>query len=200
MSLFLAPLLCAEERPLAGRYLLSGVMGMASELDLYQNGEFEFGLSYGAADFISRGTWKREGKFVILQSEDLKSPAFRLVRSSKSSRPGTNVLVKSTLGAVIPNIDVLFTTAEGPRAARTAQNGNAYVNASEVRSIKFEIPVLNYESATFPTKPGENEFEFVLNPDVIQQSSFKNERVAIQNGALEMRRFDREHAFVYRRQ
>jgi hypothetical protein len=48
----------AQERSdaVAGRYALRGVMEVGSELMLKPDGSFEYYLSYGAADYWSKGT------------------------------------------------------------------------------------------------------------------------------------------------
>ena len=43
----------------AGHYVLRGVMEVGSELTLKPDGTFEYMLAYGAADYWSKGTWKK---------------------------------------------------------------------------------------------------------------------------------------------
>jgi hypothetical protein len=60
--------LTANCQDVAGHYVLRGVMEVGSEMLLKPDGTFEFMLAYGAADYWSKGTWRRDGNAVILQS------------------------------------------------------------------------------------------------------------------------------------
>ena len=48
----------------------------------------EYGLSYGAADYWAKGTWRHEKNSVVLNSTGRKEAPFRLLRS-EAGEPGT---------------------------------------------------------------------------------------------------------------
>jgi hypothetical protein len=53
----------------AGQYYLQGAMETASEMLLRPDGSFEWYLSAGAMDAFAKGSWRREGKQVILNAD-----------------------------------------------------------------------------------------------------------------------------------
>src|SRR3954452_12450390 len=83
----------APAADLAGRYSLRGVMEVGSELLLKPDGNFEYMLAYGAADYLATGTWKRDGDSVVLNSSVNEDPPFKLTKSSSTATPGIRVWV-----------------------------------------------------------------------------------------------------------
>ena len=74
-----------QSADVAGHYVLDGMMEVGSELLLKPDGQFEFMLAYGAADYWAKGTWKTENDAVVLDSAGKKEEPFRFLRSE----PGT---------------------------------------------------------------------------------------------------------------
>lgn len=67
---------------LPGRYYLSGVREVGSELNLSADGRYTNATSYGAVDLFVQGRWHVEGEEVILQGEDaLPAPPFRILKA-----------------------------------------------------------------------------------------------------------------------
>jgi hypothetical protein len=87
-SLMALVALIARGEDLAGHYILQGVMEVGSELLLKSDGTFEYGLTYGAADYWAKGNWRHENNCVVLNSVGRKEPPFRLLRS-EAGKPGT---------------------------------------------------------------------------------------------------------------
>lgn len=58
----------APDAAFAGHYYLTGVMETGSELLLRPDGSFEWYLSYGALDQFADGTWRREGRDIVLSA------------------------------------------------------------------------------------------------------------------------------------
>ncbi len=56
----------APTKTLTGRYALSGVMEVGSELRLSEDGRYEWYMSYGSVDQYSSGTWTVAGRDVVL--------------------------------------------------------------------------------------------------------------------------------------
>ena len=75
----------AQSDSAAGHYVLEGMMEVGSELLLKPDGQFEFMLAYGAADYWARGSWRAERDAVILNSAGKQEEPFRFLRSE----PGT---------------------------------------------------------------------------------------------------------------
>lgn len=58
----------AQTANLAGHYTLQYFREAGSELLLKSDGNFDFMLAYGAADYWAKGTWRVENGSVILSS------------------------------------------------------------------------------------------------------------------------------------
>lgn len=70
----------ADAAPLAGRYYLSGMREVGSELLLKPDGSFQWMLAYGAVDHTARGRWWRNGDCIGLASEQGTRLPFELLR------------------------------------------------------------------------------------------------------------------------
>jgi hypothetical protein len=60
ISLMALAALTARGEDLAGHYILQGVREVGSELLLKSDGSFEYMLTYGAADYWAKGTWRHD--------------------------------------------------------------------------------------------------------------------------------------------
>ena len=79
LCLALAALLAqAAPTGLAGHYYLErGPLEVGSELLLKEGGRFEWMLTYGAQDLAAGGTWRADGKQVVLTAAPAPEPVFR---------------------------------------------------------------------------------------------------------------------------
>jgi hypothetical protein len=59
-------------------------MEVGSELLLKSDGTFEYGLTYGAAHYWAKGTWRHENNSVVLNSVGRKVAPFPLLHGSDS--------------------------------------------------------------------------------------------------------------------
>src|SRR6266508_4135252 len=59
----------AEPETPTGHYVLQGMREVGSELMLREDGRFQYMLAYGAYDEFATGTWKVDGRRVILNTE-----------------------------------------------------------------------------------------------------------------------------------
>ena len=171
---------------LAGHYVLH-VREVGSELWLKSDGGFEYMLVYGAADYWAKGTWRREGNTVILQSAAKEEAPFRLVRS-EAGKPGRiRVWVIGKNGRGVANIGVQL-LAGGERLEATTESDGAAVfrDAPNARAVAFEVRVYSLEAGPFEINPSHKDFYFEINGDAIQQVLFKDERLAIDGKSLVM--------------
>lgn len=200
MRFFLALALCsslAAAADLAGDYVLHGVLEMAAGMTLRPDGTFEFGLVYGAAEYESKGKWKRDGDAVVLTADKVPGEPFRLVKSSRMSEPGVRVWVKAPGGGGVPNIDVEL---DG-RTHRTNSEGAAeFPEAKLPASVKILVPVYSLEAGPFALPAPSNDVVFEINADAITRVPFNNERLRIVGDTLELRYFDRNRAMKFERQ
>ena len=171
---------------LAGHYVLH-MHEVGSELLLKPDSSFEFMLAYGAADYWAKGTWRRDGNTVVLQSDGKEEAPFRLVKS-EAGKPGRiRVWVLGKDGKGIPNIDVRLLAGGEPLEARTDSDGAAvFPDPPKAHAVAFEVRVYSLEAGPFEINPSNKDFYFEINGDAIQQVLFKDERLAIEGKGLVM--------------
>ncbi len=58
---------------LAATYELRGVMEVGSAIRLHRDGRFEYMMTYGAADEVAEGCWKRAGETVVLTTSRMRN-------------------------------------------------------------------------------------------------------------------------------
>ena len=182
----LAALTAHAADDLAGHYVLH-MMEVGSELWLKPDGSFEYMFAYGAADYWAKGTWRRDGNAVILQSDGKEEAPFRLLRSEPGKPGRIRVWVIGKNGKGIPNIDVRLLAGGEPLEARTDSDGAAvFPDAPKAHAVAFEVRVYSVEAGPFKIDPSHKDYYFEINGDAIQQVLFKNERLTIDENALIM--------------
>ncbi len=185
---------------IAGHYVLRGVMEVGSELLLKPDGTFEYYLSYGAADYWAKGTWKRLQGTVVLNTSGKEEPPFRLAGSSSTSEPGSRVRVKNVQGQPVEHIEVVLRTASAEAEARTNGEGSAIFAAREGRSVLLRVPVYGVEEGPFEINPAHNDFNFEINGEAITQVRFRDERLVIEGKDLVLRYWNADKPMRYVRQ
>lgn len=108
-----------QSADVAGHYVLGGMMEVGSELLLKPDGQFEFMLAYGAADYWAKGTWKTENDAVVLDSAGTQEEPFRFLRSSAGEAGRISVRVLGKNGRGVPHIRVTLHAAGGEAEATT---------------------------------------------------------------------------------
>jgi len=183
---------------MAGRYALSGVREVGSELMLKPDGSFEYFLAYGAADYSATGSWKQEKDAVVLTTAGQDVAPFRLVKSAKTANGVVRVWVKAPNGQPVPNIDVAL---DGGSSARTDSSGVAlFPDEKTPRQVTFAIRVYQFRSEPIALTAGDNDFHFEIHGEAITRVRFKGERLKIDGDALELRFWDPAKAMRYVRQ
>jgi len=185
----------AGAQDMAGHYYLHGVMEVGSELLLKPDGNFQWELEYGAADYWAKGTWHRDGDAVVLHSTDKEQEAFRFLRS-EAGKPGRiRVFVLGMSGKGVENIDTYLLTSDVPHAgddpqnARTDEHGvAAFPDDPKARAIVLEVRVYEAQSAPFKIDPAKKDYYFEINGEAMTETLFKDERLTIDGKALIMKR------------
>ena len=156
-ALFLIAASILNGADVTGHYYLKGVMEVASELLLHPDGKFEFMLTYGAADYWGKGTWKAGDGGVVLNS-DPSNPkdVFVLLKSEAGKAGETRVKLVGAEGRVVPNVDLFFLVpGEKSVKGRTDFDGAAvFPSNAEKRAIVWELPVYDYHSKPWRSTPG----------------------------------------------
>ena len=185
----------------SGHYVLTGVMEVGSELMLNPDGTFEYMLAYGAADYWAKGTWKQDGKAVILHSSGKEEPPFRLTKS-EAGKPGRIrvwVIGKNSKG--IPNIHVGLQADKEHLEANTDSEGAAvFPDTAKPSAVSFEVRVYSVEAGPYEVNPADRDFYFEINGDAITQVLFKDEPLTIDGNALIMKHGDPPTPMRYEKQ
>ena len=190
-----------QSADVAGHYVLDGMMEVGSELLLKPDGQFEFMLAYGAADYWAKGTWKTENDAVVLDSAGKKEEPFRFLRSEPGTAGRIQVSVIGKNGRGIPHIRVML-HAEGGESEATTDNEGAAVfeDVAKPRAVSFEVRVYQVEAGPFDINPAHKDIYFEINGDAIQQVLFTDERLAIDGNTLVMTHWGADRSMRYEKQ
>lgn len=177
--------LAVQAQDVAGRYSLTGVREMASEILLRPDGTFEFMLTYGAADYWGRGKWQKQGEAVILNSARQEQAPVKLVRSEAAKEEGIQIRVLSPQGQPIPNIDLLVKASSKNLKARTGSAGVAELPAlSGPLAVVVQIRVYDFESSSIALNAAHNRFQLELDGRAITEMRFEGERLGLEGRTL----------------
>jgi hypothetical protein len=188
----------AQTADRSGHYYLQNVREVGSELLLKPDGSFEFMLSYGAADYWGKGTWRGQGNAVVLNSApDKHAPPFRLLRSAATEAAAIHIHVLAPGGQAVPNIEVVLLTEKGNLPATTGSDGVAeFPKTNPARSAAFLVGVYNLSTKPFDLNPAHDDFTFEINGNAISEMRFTDERLTLDGKALVMHRPDQEMRYV----
>jgi hypothetical protein len=185
----------------AGHYVLEGGHDMGSELVLKPDGQFQYMLAYGAADYTAMGKWHVAGETVVLDSKIPNAPAFKLVRSTPLRTPDVRVWVKGQSGSPVANLDVVLTADGGEIKARTDSDGMAiFPGATNPKSVVIYVAVYNKDSGPIALNPEHTDFNFQINAEVLTTVSFRGEVLKVNGDTLEMLYWDKTKPMIYKKQ
>ena len=191
----------AQSDDVAGHYVLQGMTEVGSELLLKPDGQFEFMLAYGAADYWARGTWRREKDAVILRSSGKKDEPFRFLRSEVGTPGRIRVWVMGKNGHGVSHIRVTLHAADGDAEATTSGDGAAvFPDVAEPRAVSFEVRVYDVQAGPFDINPFHKDVYFEINGDAIQQVLFENESLVIEGTSLIMKHWGADRPMRYQKQ
>ena len=194
-----AGLACAAEA--SGYYVLVGVHEVGSELMLKRDGTFEYVFIYGAADYHAKGKWRQDGNAVVLTADGAGEKPFRMTNATKGPAGEFRVFVKGPNGRGVEHIDVAVKTSNGMVEGRTNADGVArFADVAGVRAVALRVPVYDVEDGPYDVGAGQTELTFEINGEAITQVPFKDERLAMAEGGLEMRFWNRDRVMRYRKQ
>jgi len=190
----------ARAQDAAGHYVLRGVMEVGSEMVLKSDGNFQWELAYGAADYWAKGTWHRDGDAVILHSTDKQEEPFKFLRSEPGKPAQIRVFVLGKNGKGVDNIDTYLLIGDKPQEGRTDESGMAtFADDPKARAIVLEVRVYEAQSAPFKIDPAKKDYYFEINGEAMTEVLFKDERLTIDGTALIMKRVP-DHPMRYERE
>jgi hypothetical protein len=165
---------------------------------LKPDGKFEYMLAYGAADYWAKGTWRKEGNNVVLNSSGTKEEPFKLLRR-EAGKPGEiRIWVMGQNGKGVENIDVHLTTGDKALEGRTDSDGlAAFPDVSKAKGVAFEVRVYQLETQPYPIDGAHQDYYYEINGENIRQVFFTNEPVAISGKSLIMKHWGEEHPMHY---
>ena len=163
---------------------------VGSTLALAPSGRFLWIFSSGALDLAAEGRWTRAGDgTVVLNSEPVRAPRFELVSRSRDDRPGIAVRLACESREAAEFLDAFVEYADGEQVAHhfseleyraTPEDSPRPIAAIRVGSAVFDLL-----SERVPVNAGEaNVFTFRFIPNDLGRVEFRDQRVAIENGAL----------------
>jgi hypothetical protein len=198
LTLILTPLLTAQN--FAGEYSAS-MPEVASGLLLKSDNTFAYFFTYGAADYTSKGTWRSDKESVYLTTSMPEQKPFRQVRSAKGTTGVYRIHVVAAKGQGVAHMDVTLSTPSGPVKERTGQDGVAeFLINTAAKSVSLHVPVYDVDGGTFELTEGAYEIWYEINGDAITTLRFKDERLKLTNGALELMYFKGDKPLRYRKQ
>ena len=190
--------LAVHAQDVAGHYVLQGVMEVGSELLLKPDGTFEYMLAYGAADYWAKGTWRRDGKSVVLHSSGKEEQPFRLLRSDAGKPGRIRVWVMGNNNKAVANIHVALKAGDDHLEATTDSEGAAvFPDTAKPKAVYFEVRVYQLEAGPFDVNPAHRDFYFQINGDAIIQVLFKDEPLVVDGNALIMKHWDPDKPMRY---
>lgn len=202
---FLLAATAVSAAPPAGHYRLVGVHDAASELILYPDGRFEYGLAYGALDEQAQGRWTSDGKTVHLTTMPKPKPAvFSAGPAERNAGAPFTIKVTSPDGRGLAGVDFQLTFDNGdPVESYTQEYGWSLDPADKrtPRSITFALPMYGLKSQTFPVDAAQaNQFTFILTPNDLGTIDFQNVPVTMEEDRLILHRDGGELTYVMQQQ
>ena len=172
----------------AGRYYLQHFHEVGSELLLKPDGEFQFILSYGAADWWAKGSWHLQDGAVVLNSADENDPPpFRLVRSAAGKSGGVCIRVVGPNGRGVGNVDVSLQTDKGTAQAKTDSSGVAHFGKKNApQKAVFRVRAYDLETEPIALNPEQHDFTFEINSRAITELRFTEQRLSLSGRILTM--------------
>jgi hypothetical protein len=202
--LLLADATAAPAAPLASRYRLVGEHDVASELVLYSDGRFEYGLAAGALDEQAQGRWTQDGKTIRLTTVPKPKPAvFTLAATERYAKIPFSINVTWPDGRGIAGVDFILTFDRGePLESYTQEYGWSLDPADKrpPRSLTLAMPMYGLLSQPFAIDVAKgNRFTFVLTPNDLGTVDFEDLQVTVGNHQLIMHRGGGELIYVSQR-
>ena len=163
-------------------------MEMAAGLELSADGRFRYGLSYGALDETSAGTWRFDGTAVRLTSDPVTPPQFVLLGQAKGKNGQLTIALDLPKGLSRQYFDALVTFTDGTtKLQQFAEEGLtlAIAKNQQVQSVRLILQV--YELASEPVavaNPAGATLQFRFEPHDIGKVAFADLPLRIEDGAL----------------
>lgn len=172
---------------------------LAARLLLQPDGRFRYALSYGALDEQAQGKWIEDGGRVLLTTEPApKPPRFAVV--SDTATPDGSIQVALDDPELLQGSSITMVVHYAGAAERAYleadENGRLSIPAGKtITALVPDLPVFPVPLKPYTLKPGGHRIVFRFEPNDIGTAGFRAEPLAIEGGALVLKRYDRTIRF-----
>lgn len=152
---------------ISGKYYINNIPETASELQIKNDGTFEFFYSQGGTDRTGSGIWKNENGQVVLNSRGKHEPDFKLVKSVKNTGDSVTVKITDRNSMILGYVGCALVTQSDTLSNQTNEEGVATFPKQPFKNIlliHFLWP--NPPTVIHPPHPDDNYFEFTINPKI----------------------------------
>lgn len=179
-------------------YYEGNQMEMAAGLELGVNGRFQYGLAYGAMNEGSTGVWTADGDRILLSSDPVLAPEFRLADRRAGSAGELLVALQLPSGLPVQLFDLTLTLADGERVHHGFRQGEEAIPFEADNppvSVQISLPMFDLQSpaTALPRLPAGqgHALRFLFEPNDLGKVAFASTPLQIDNGDLLLERHDR---------
>ena len=168
---------------------------LATRLVLHADGSFQYALSYGALDEQAAGRWvEKDGAVLLTTGPAPKPPRFAVVRDEPAPDGSIHVALDNPelLGGFLLTMVVRYEGETALAYLEAEEDGRLPVPAGKtVVALVPDLPIYPIPLPPYALKPGGHRITFRFEPNDIGVAAFAAEPLAIEGGALVLRRYDR---------
>jgi hypothetical protein len=172
---------------------------MAAALELLPDGHFRYELAYGALDEEAAGTWRADGRSVILHSDPVTPPRFSFVGQKAAPAGQARISLAVPHGMEVQYFDAALIFADGTGAdGQLKEEGLLLAVEPKQRptTVRFRLGVFDLISDPIAIDPAKGlDMSFRFEPNDLGHVDFKDAALPIADGQLVLKRFDREIHF-----
>ena len=159
-------------KKMIGEYYLTGVREVGSGLKLNADFTFDFFFSYGALDRAGHGTWKQQGKHLLLSSKSRPPRDFALVTSKTVPSDSITIRIVDPNQQLLQYVECAVKSGDKIQREDTDTDGLAHFTKQAVEFTKLDIEAISLRFelcpdrySVFPvTDKAHNYFEFRFEP------------------------------------
>ena len=184
----------ADAEPCPGTY--SGhEPEIAAQLELGADARFHYSLAYGALDEVAEGRWRWANGRVLLTSDPVTPPEFRLLSDDPLAEKRLQVDMDLPDGISLQYFNVVLQQKDGSlRGLQFAADGLDVPldPANPPSALRLDLPVVNLSSQSFPLAPGGHSLKFRFLPHDLGKVAMVDVALEEQGNTLVLDSHDRK--------
>jgi hypothetical protein len=192
----------AEAAPAASDfagYYEGNQMEMAAGLELGADGRFQYGLAYGALNEEAEGVWVKDGNRILLTSDPVNAPEFRLAEQLAEPEGELNIALQPPSGLPVQLFHLIILFADGEHldySFRGEEETFPFDASRRPVSVQLALPMFGILSPTIelPKDQGQS-LRFVFEPNDLGKVGFASTPLVVDAGDLMLQRHDRQIRF-----